>query len=276
MTQTVKATPSASDIRHSARGVLDGEGGQRLTLVLAVIAVLTAGVSAYALGSATYAVGFLLAGDSLWLNLAAYGVVGLLGILGVLPLMMGAYRLACLAYPPRDNGVVLPRTAVSPSMGELLYPFTTLRAYGRSLALGLELLGWCILVAVIPTAGEWGLTVVLDYLTVAGYMPEVWFEPLVSLGGLGFSSFGLLMLFLSGYRAGFAYLAFVHDPLPLGEVNRYFKGFRRSFFRPLALRLSLLGWVVLSILAVLVPFVAHTIPYGMCCSAVYGGELERK
>ena len=276
MTQPMKAAPSASDIRRCARGMLDGGRGQRLTLVLAVITVLTAGVGAYMLGAATYAVGYLIAGDSLWADVAAYAVMGMLGLFGVLPLMMGAYRLACLAYPPRENGVELPRVTAAPTLGEVLHPFTSWRAYGRSMAVGLEHLGWFTLMAVIPVVGDRVLTLVLDYLTEAGYLMEEWFEPLVALGGLGFLVFGLLMFFLSGYRAGFAYLAFVHDPLPLGEVNRYFKGFRRSFIRPFVLRVSLLGWVAVSILAVLVPFVAHTIPYGMCCSAVYGGELERK
>jgi hypothetical protein len=87
---------------------------------------------------------------------------------------------------------------------------------------------------------------------------------------------GLLALLLSGRRAGFAYLAFIHAPLSLGEVNRYFKGFRRGILAPLALRLSLLGWVALSVVAVLVPFVLHTIPYALCCSAVYGAGMTRK
>jgi hypothetical protein len=84
------------------------------------------------------------------------------------------------------------------------------------------------------------------------------------------------MLFLSGRRAGFSYLALIHEELPLGEVNRYFKGFDRSFTRPFALRLSMTGWMLLSVAAVLIPFVLHTVPWSLCMGAVYGAELERR
>ena len=277
MTQRITAKDmSAAEIRRKARDVLDGGRGHRLTLILATVVVLTAAVGAFILGEAVYAVGYLIFGDHLWVDVAAYCVMGLLAIFGVLPLAMGAYRLACLACPPKPCGVDLPVATAKPVLAEVFYPFTSRRAYGRSMLPGLELLGWGVLMAVIPIVGYRGLAALYDYLAAEGYLLVEWRDPLTMLTGVGLLLFGLLVLFLSGYRAGFAYLVFVHDPLPLGEVNRYFKGFRRSLVRPLCLRLSLAGWVAVSILAILVPFVAHTIPYGMCCSAVYGAELRRK
>lgn len=273
--QVPPSEASAFCLRRRARGLLDG-GGRRLTLIFAVVVVLTAAVGAFILGEAAYALGFLIIGDSLWVDVVAYAVMGLSGLFGLLPLTVGAYRLACLAAPPRHGSPNLPVTVKEPQAADLLYPFTSLRAYLRALAVGLELLGWFTLMAVIPAVTARVLTVVFDYLAEAGSLLPQWQSPLTLLSGLACVLFGLLMLFLSGYRAGFAYLAMIHDPLPLGEVNRYFKGFRRSFLRPFLLRVSLAGWVAVSILAVLIPFVAHTIPYGMCCSAAYGAELQRK
>ena len=145
---------SASEIRRRARGILDDGRGLRLTLALAVVVVTTAAVGAFLLGEAVYAVGDLIFGDSLWVDVAAHGVMLLLGLFGVLPLTMGTYRLACLAYPPKHREVELPVVEAQPELAEMLQPFTSWRAYLRSLAVGLELAGWVTLIAVIPLVGE--------------------------------------------------------------------------------------------------------------------------
>ena len=284
MMQRKTTALSAAEIRRRGRAILDGGGGQRLTLILAVITGLAAAVGVFVLGEMVYISGYLIFGSQLWLTVAYYAVMGVAGVFGLLPLLVGIYRPACLAYPPRDNGVILPSLTHSPektsgqfpALTEIFHPFTSWRAYGRSLAVGLEILGWFAGMIAIPVAGYRYLTILWDYLTAAGYLPEGFQGLLTSLTMLGCISFGVLALFLSGYRAGFAYLAIVHEDLPLGEVNRYFGGFRRSFVRPFALRLSFAGWVAVSIVGILVPFVAHTIPYLLCCGAVYGAELERK
>jgi hypothetical protein len=153
---------------------------------------------------------------------------------------------------------------------------------------GLEWLGWGLAVISIPAlcfrissllrsasdaAGGTVSGTVLPFLEGLDPAAAGILAVMIPLAGL---LLGLLALLLSGRRAGFAYLAFIHAPLSLGEVNRYFKGFRRGILAPLALRLSLLGWVALSVVAVLVPFVLHTIPYALCCSAVYGAGMTRK
>jgi hypothetical protein len=184
----------------------------------------------------------------------------------------------------------------SPELWGLFQPFTSLRAYGRALAVGLEWLGWGLAVFGIPAlcfrissllqsasdavsdavsdaAGGTVSGAVLPFLEGLDPAAAGILAVMIPLAGL---LLGLLALLLSGRRAGFAYLAFIHAPLSLGEVNRYFKGFRRGILAPLALRLSLLGWVALSVVAVLVPFVLHTIPYALCCSAVYGAKMTRK
>jgi hypothetical protein len=88
-------------------------------------------------------------------------------------------------------------------------------------------------------------------------------------------SLGLLFFFLSGRRAGFGYFVFVHDWMPLGEVNRYFCGFRRSFAAVFCLRISLVGWYALSVAGLLVPLLLHTAPYSFCVAAAYARSLRR-
>ena len=275
----------AASLRHTARRLLDGGKGIRLTLVLGVVVLLTLSVGLYLLADGVFMAGYLLFGWSKWLDVVAYAMVGVSGILVALPLAVSVYRLACLACLADRRAyalpagaplpVELPTTTDTPALAGLFHPFTSLRAYGRALALGLEYLGWTVLVVILPVVGYRGLAALLDYLPSRGMSPAVC-DLLTMVSPVGCLLFGAGMFLLSGLRAGFGYLALVHDDLPLGEVNRYFRGFRRGVIRPLVLRLSLAGWVILSVVAILVPFVLHTIPYALCCAAAYGAELERR
>lgn len=282
--RSVGSRERAALVRHKARGVLNGFGGKgnRLTLVLAVVLLLTVGVGLYAISVGLYMVGYMVFGDYLWLDAVTYALMGVLGLTLLLPLAASVFRLACLmtlrAYPDSvqaDRPSVLPVTRETPELVRIFYPFTSFRAYRRSMAVGLEALGWTALWAGIPAWGFYLLSRLFDSLAERG-VPA----PLCSLMTAAVLplclGFGLLMLFLSGRRAGFGFFVFVHDQLTLGEVNRYFRGFQRSFVRPFVLRLSLAGWFALSVLAVLVPFVLHTVPYGLCCGAMYGAGLVRK
>ena len=304
-------SPAPASIRRTARGLLDappsGGRGVRMTLILSVVILLTASVGTLLLGSGLYGV-LTLAGVSVDLaDGIAYALMGVLAVFGLLPLVAGCYRLACLEArrgcldarrecPATSETPHLPAVDESPELWGLFQPFTSLRAYGRALAVGLEWLGWGLAVFGIPTLGfrissllrsvsdavsDAASDAVSDAVSEAVLPFLKGLDPaaagilavMIPLAGL---LLGLLALLLSGRRAGFAYLAFIHAPLSLGEANRYFKGFRRGILAPLALRLSLLGWVALSVAAVLVPFVLHTIPYALCCSAVYGAGMTRK
>ena len=269
-----------AEIRLKARRILDGAGkrGHRMTLILAVTTLLTLGVGSYMVASAAYMVGYLLGVSLFWSDLIAYGVLGVLALLVILPLGASTFRLACLAILDRKvyvSPVGLTLTDATPELIQLLYPFTSRRAYGRCMAVGLEALGWTLLWGGLPTLGFGLLSEYFDRLATRGVSTELcdWMTFLALVVCLGV---GILLLFLSGRRAGFGFFVFAHPDLPLGEVNRYFRGFRRSFTRPFALRVSFTGWILLSILAVLVPFVLHTIPWGLCSAALYGATLERK
>lgn len=252
----------AAGYRRRARDVLAREG-MRLTLTLAVILLLTVAMGLYMAATLVYAVGYLFVGEALWLDIVAYGVMGLAGIFLFLPLAASAYRLACLAVAGESCG----------DIRKILYPFTSRRAYQRCLAVGFEALGWGALIAGIPVGGFLALETLFDHMANRGVLAS-----LCSLGTvIAFAvclCFGLLMLLLAGYRMGFGYLVFLREELSLGEVNRLYRGFHRRPALAFTLRMSLTGWVALSVVTVLIPFVFHTIPYALCCRAVYGAEME--
>ena len=269
----------AEHVRSRARRVLDCHvaKGNRMTLILAVVILLTVGVGSYLIAAGLYMVGYLLFGDVLWLDVVTYALVGVIGLLIVLPLAASVFRLACLAVLRTDESSpedLLPVTADQPDLIQLFYPFTSRASYLRCMAVGLETLVWTLLAVGLPLSGFHALAAWFDHLAHSGVAG--WLCTLMTVAVVPVClAFGVLMLFLSGRRAGFGYLAMVHADLPLSEVNRYFKTLRRGFVRPFVLRMSLTGWIALSIVAVLVPFVLHTIPYGLCCGAVYGRELKR-
>lgn len=277
--EPAKRTGTA-ELRLKARRILDSAGKRspRMTLILAVTTLLTVAVGSYMVASAAYMVSYLLGASIFWSDLIAYSVMGVLTLLAVLPLGASVFRLACLAVLDQkaySSPVGLELADATPELVQLLYPFTSRRAYGRCMAVGLEAFGWTMLWGGLPALGYGLLAEHFDQLATRGVSTEL-------CGLMTFLAFvaclgvGILMLFLSGRRAGFGFFVFAHPDLPVREVNRYFKGFRRSFVRPFALRMSFTGWILLSILAVLVPFVLHTIPWGLCCAALYGATLERK
>lgn len=283
MTQQEISRPDgsrAANTRRKARRVLDDRAGwgNRMTLILATVVLLVMAVGVYLTSVALYMAGYLYFGDALWLDLATYALMGVLGILLVLPLGVGLWRLACLmtlhaqAIPLSQD---LPVTKDRPTLDQLFYPLASVRSYGRALAVGLESLGWFLLYAGVPAVGFGVLRQIFYTMSVRGV--HMTLCNLLTLASLVLcAAVGLVLFFLSGRRAGFGYFVFIHDDLALKEINRYFRGFRRSFARPFVLRVSLVGWMALSVVGVLIPFVVHTIPYALCCSAVYAAELERK
>lgn len=249
-----------------------------MTLILAVTTLLTLAVGSYMVASAAYMVGHLLGAGNFWADVIAYSVLGVPALFIVLPLGASVFRLACLAILNQkaySSPVGLNLTDATPDLIQLFYPFTSRQAYGRCMAVGLEALGWTALWGGLPTLGYGLLAEYFARLATRGVSTEL-------CGLMTFLAFvvclgvGILLLFLSGRRTGFGFFVFAHPDLPVREVNRYFKGFRRSFARPFALRMSFTGWILLSILAVLVPFVLHTIPWGLCSASLYGATLERK
>ena len=267
---------TASRIRRSARDVLGGHSGgmsHRLLLTLAVITVLTVSFALYAATACLSMAGYLAFADAPWVSATATTLLAALMLALALPLAVSVCRLACLMAAP--DGEVSRGMAVSvptPSLTELFYPFTSLRAYGRTMAVGMESLAFLVLGLGIPLlAGR------MVWLWVLTDVRAVWLRALVIVGlillGLGWA-FGILLL--SGRRMGFAYFVFVHEELSLGDANRCYCSHRRPLLSALCLRLWLLGLYGLSFAAICVPFVWHFIPLGFCCAAVYGRDLTPK
>ena len=267
---------SASVTRRQARASLKSRSqgrGHRMILVLSLMIILAVGVALYMAVGCLATAGYILFGEALWVDAAA-AVLTVLLLLGlVLPLCGGVFRLACLMTAPEESSAEeLPVWLPEASLSELFYPFTSLRAYGRVMAVVMESLGF--------TALSVGVPILLFRLALLTLRPltqstPVLYALLAVVVFLFCFSLGVLFFFLSGRRAGFGYYVFVHDWMPLGEVNRYFRGFRRSFAAAFCLRISLAGWYALSAAGLLVPLFLHAAPYSLCSAAAYARSLRR-
>jgi len=267
----------AKEIYGQARVVLGGHSGgisHRMILTLSVITVLTVSIALYTAVACLATAGYLAFGeDALWVDAVSNTLFVALCLVLVLPLTVSVRRLASLMAAP--DGEVLCGMAVSvptPSLAELFYPFASLRAYGHTMAVGMESLAFLLCGIGVPILA--GRLVWLSMQT-AGMAP--WLRALIMTGmvllGIGWG-FGTLLL--SGLRTGFGYLVFAHEELSLGDVNRLYRSLRHPLLPPLCLRLRLLGLYTLSVLGICVPFVFHSVPLGLCCGAFYGRVLQEE
>jgi len=218
-------------------------------------------------------VGGLIFGDVPWVDAVANTLLAafLLGL--VLPLAVSLGRLSCLMVTPEGSAVHGLAVCVStPSPADLFYPFTTLRAYGRSMAVGMEALAFLACGIGLPVLA--GRLVWLSLLT-AEWDPLLGASVMAGTVILGLV-WGLGVLLLSGGRMGFSYFVFVHDELSLSDVNRLYRSFHRPLLPALCLRVRLLGAYALSVVGICVPFVFYSVPLGLCCKAVYGRDLTRR
>ena len=266
---------TAKEIKGAARAVLGGHSGglsHRLILTLAVVTVLTVSIALYAAVSCLAMAGYLVFGEAAWIDAVANTLLAALELALVLPLAVSIRRLTCLMAAP--DGEVSRGLAVSvptPDLTGLFYPFTSLRAYARTMAVGMEWLAFLLGGIGLPVLA--GRLAWLSMLT-AGW--DTWLRILILVCivilGLGWA-FGVLLL--SGRRLGFGYIVFVHEELSLGDAHRCFRTLRRPLLPALCLRLHLLGLYALSVVGICLPFVFHSIPFGLSCGAVYARELTR-
>ncbi len=274
--QHVSPWEQAAITRRTARAALAGRSGgrsHRMLLVLSLVIILTVGVALYIAAGGLATAGYILFGEAPWVDAAATVLTVLLLLSLLLPLCGGAFRLACLMTPPEDgetDGLPLRLPAVT--LSALFYPFTSLRAYGRVMAVTVEGVGFTVLSVGVPALVF--RLVLLTFASLTETAPLL-FALLAVAVFILCSALGLLFFFLSGRRAGFGYYVFVYDFMPLGEVNRYFRGFRRPLTAAFCLRISLMGWYALSVAGMLVPLLLHAAPYGLCSAAVYARSLRR-
>ena len=265
----------AQETKQSAREVLGGHSGgisHRLILTLAVIMLMTVSIALYAAVSCFAMAGWMAYGDALWVDVSTSILLLVLLVVLAMPLAVSLERLACLmAAPDGETTDGLPVSVPTPDLLQFFYPFTSLRAYGRTMAVGMEKLALLFVGAELPYLIGQRVWISMEAAEIA-----LWIRGLVMVGvvmiGIGWG-FGILLL--SGRRMGFSYFVFVHEELSLSDANRYFCTLRRPLLPALCLRGILLGTYVLSALAICVPFVFHSIPMGLCCKAVYGRNLTR-
>lgn len=260
------AWTQASGLRRQARQTLNRNGGRhRLTLTLAYLTVLIVAGGIYTLSSGVYTLAHVLTtpamiSDDLLGSLADL-LLALLCLFLLLPLLSGIWRLACLMTAPPEDFPADKRP--SAALSQLFYPFTSLRAYGRSMAVGLESLGWVLMTAVVPVLLFRSVRAILD---LPGILIALCLTVCVLLG--------LGAFLLSGKRSGFGYYVFLHEDVSLRDADRYFRSLPRPLLLPLLWRLPLLGWALISIVSVLIPLFPHTLPYCACCAAVHARRLQ--
>ena len=251
-------------VRTEARQLLDGQAGSgshRLTLTYALVIVTVAAIGLYLALQGMYLAGSLLFGEPLWLTVAADSLLALGMLLLVCPPAVAVWRMACrMTVSPRDP------------MGiwEVFYPFTSLRAYGRTLAVLGEALLWAVLLFVVPAVGYRALDLLVSSYLEPGFLAGL----LRCCAVLACLLWSVAMLLLSGKRAGIGYTVFTREDLTLSDAYRLFRSLRRPLIPVLLLRLSQVGWAAVTLAAVLIPLIPHTVPYTMLCTAVYTRGLH--
>ena len=292
MTPSCRTHPRAADLRRRARRILDRHdsrgGSPRLTMILCQILIVTFAVALYlaALGICM-AVSLLLdpvasvaiPGSSapvsaqMLVDVGAYVLLILPFVMLILPLCASLYRIAVLAVAADGTPVSGSADDVEyPTLMDLFYPFTSLRAYGRTMIVVLDCLVWLFLILGLPSL----LLAFLDpsLLTSLGMLPSV----AAIIGVIRFlPAVGLAVLFflLSGSRAGFGAFLFRYADLPIGEVRRFHRARRRPLLPVLGLRFGFFGWALVSFAGAFLPAILHVIPYAMLTTAAWADELAR-
>lgn len=263
----------AAQIRRHAKARLDLPGADhRLQLISAQLMVILLSLAIPMLLDCLAVVIYVLpyfasVDDFAWLVILRGILWGANGLLVVLPLLCGLYRMAVRM--TKDENA---RDVSAMGVWACLYPFTSLRAYGRTLYVGIRgLLRFCLMLmpsAILIGAAAWGLPllgnsvspvlcVVLWVLAIAAAC--------LALGG---------MAVWNARDAGLAYFVFAYPERCLADVSDAFKRLPRKASTPLLMRLCLSGWFLLSAAEVLLPLILHTMPYILLCEAVYGQSLE--
>lgn len=271
-------------IRRWAREILGGHSdgvNNRLILILATVIIMAVAMTVYLVLGGVYGAAAALWGELPTLDAVLTLALGVSFVCLVLPMLTALWRMACLMTAP--DGEPMGNLTVSVptvSVADVFYPFSSPRAYGRTMTVAMDGIAWLIPPLVLVLLAEMGYAALTTSEPLMAWLTE---ETLTVIAGIlrfcwvAFScGIGLLTFFLSGRRAGFGYYVFVCDDWSMRDVRRFFRGFGRSPSRVLALRLSLVGWMLLSIVGFLLPLVIHAAPYGLLCSACYAASLPRK
>lgn len=266
----------AAPLRRRAGDVLNMPySDNRLTLALALMAVMGLGLAVPMILDSLLMMAdvLLLLSDTAqvaWVLILHGCLLGLFSIFFTLPLLAALCRMAVLmteAHRKRESG----QPGESIGLGELWYPFTSAKAYGRTLCVALRGIGYGLLIlspaVAVMTAAFWWMPLVKYDLIPLTYV-------LLWAANIGVSCLITVLLAIAcSRRIGYAYFAFACPELSLKEAGRLFQKSRPVFGLPLWMMLGYSGWIFLSLIAVFLPFVFHTLPHMLLAGASYGRFL---
>ncbi len=268
----------AAPLKKRASRVLDHAASRnRLTLVLGLMCVIGLGFAIPMILDCLLVIAELLtalsdSGKVLWPVILYAAVLSAVTIFFTLPLTAALFRMAVLMTEAHErDGLDGQRATVG--LGELLYPFTSARAYGRTLYVALRGIG-LFLLAILPSILLIVASVYLIPMVGDISLPLVeFFLWLIVITAACLALTGLSRLTARG--TGLGYFVFVNDEVPLKDLRRDFEQTpHRSASLPLWMLCTYLGWILLSIIAVFIPFVIHTLPHMLLSWASYGRYLS--
>ncbi len=266
----------AVPLRKRAGAVLNAPfSDNRLTLVLAIMSVLGLSLAAPMILDSLLMLADLLSllsqpAQTTWVLILHGCLMGIVFVFFTLPLWGALCRMAVLMTEAHRCAEV-GKPAEKIGLGECLYPFTSWKAYGRTLYVALRGMGH-LLLAILPSAAV--------MIAAFWWMPMVKFalSPLVYVllwvGNIAVSCLLLvLMTVLLVRNAGLAYYVFACPTRSLKDSVRAFKNSPSTGLLPVWTMLGYTGWIMLSIVAVFIPFLLHTLPHMLLAGASYGRFL---
>ena len=263
---------AASQAKRKAKFLLDLPGKEhRLQLILAELLVIFLSLAVPmildCLSFLIYTLPYFTDIKNLtWLVILRGVLWGANVLLIALPLLCGLYRVAVLMVRDSED------TAIPIGAWECFYPFTSWRAYTRTLYVGIRALFRLILTLLPPVgilAGAvWGLPLLGKYCPLI-LCTVLW---MLAIAAACFALLGMALW--NAHGAGLDYLVLAYPEQSLFELSDAFRSAPRRASTPLLMRLSLAVWFLLSMLAVLLPLLLHTLPYILLTEAVYGQSLE--
>lgn len=276
--KTISGLPDvllSAPLKRRASRVLDQTASHnRLTLVLGLMCVIGLGFAVPMILDCLLVIGEILTalsdtGAVLWPAIVHGIVLTAVSVLFTLPLLAALFRMAALMMA-RFEQVEGEDSAVG--LGELLYPFTSACAYGRTMYAALRGLG-LLLLSILPPVVIVAVSAYLIPAVEAVTLPIVSF--FLWLIAITAACFVLCLLCRMAARGtGLAYLIFTCPERPLKDLRKDFRSNpRRGYALPLWMPAGYVGQVILSVIAAFLPLIIHVLPHMLLSWASYGRYL---
>lgn len=241
-----------------ANAILDRRGmHNRLQLTLALVVAVGLGLSIWIILDCLALAGAILGGRVMvWLEVVYQVLFYGSFVFVFLPLLSGVYRMAILMV--QTNEILCPDTLMPPQVGlfEVLYAFTSPKAYARSLLTGLQV------------SLRWG-GVCLFPAAFLG-LSDIWMPTLIDLTGaplfLTLGHWGVALILGLGWYClaclhhGYAYLWLAHPECSLSQIKHKYKAAKHPVGYAFCAAWHGTWRILVATLLVLVPLFLHTLP----------------